>query len=313
MNRKLCLLVVGMPFLLCAAIALASQPPVVTSTSIKSQGTSTNPVPTITSLSPSGAYVDSAGFTLTINGTGFVSSSIVYWSNAALTTTYESTTQITAQVPASYLTYEGTAYVQVWNPAPGGGYSADVYFQIVALDPSISGLSPDALVSGPAATSIIVEGDNFMTGATVLWNGRPLSTTYVNEGELQAQLSAAELSKPTIAQVSVSNPRPGGVSSVLDFNVTYAAAVRILNLPANDLVWNPATQQIYASLPSSYGPQWQQHRRYRSRKRKHYWLSLRRERAGSNGNIGRWILSLCRFKWRRFRATPDPAQFLVGH
>jgi hypothetical protein len=27
-----------------------------------------------------------------------------------------------------------------------------------------------------------------------------------------------------------------------------------LNLPANDIIWNPNTQQIYASLPSSFGP-----------------------------------------------------------
>ena len=49
------------------------------------------------------------------------------------------------------------------------------------------------------------------------------------------------------------NPAPGGLSPILDFNVSYPAQVRTLNIPANDLVWDPKAQLIYASLPSSYG------------------------------------------------------------
>ena len=64
-------------------------------------GTGGNPFPILTSLSPSTAYVNSAGFTLTVNGSGFVSGAVVYWNNIALTTSYVSSTQLTAQVPAS--------------------------------------------------------------------------------------------------------------------------------------------------------------------------------------------------------------------
>jgi hypothetical protein len=53
--------------------------------------------------------------------------------------------------------------------------------------------------------------------------------------------------------LSVSNPAPGGVSPVVEFDVTYPAKVTVLDLPANDLVWDPYAQRIYASLPSSYG------------------------------------------------------------
>jgi len=54
-------------------------------------------------------------------------------------------------------------------------------------------------------------------------------------------------------QLSVSNPPPGGISSTVNFNVTYPAKVTVLDLPANDLVWDPYAQRIYASMPSSYG------------------------------------------------------------
>src|SRR5205823_3263599 len=41
-----------------------------------------NPVPSITSLSPASATAGAAAFTLTVNGTGFVSGSVVNWNGA---------------------------------------------------------------------------------------------------------------------------------------------------------------------------------------------------------------------------------------
>ena len=48
----------------------------------------TNPVPTITSLSPTGVVAGSGTFTLTVNGTGFVSGAVVNFNGAATTTTF---------------------------------------------------------------------------------------------------------------------------------------------------------------------------------------------------------------------------------
>jgi len=75
----------------------------------------------------------------------------------------------------------------------------------------------------------------------------------VNSGELQVQIPKSQLTKPEIVQVAVQNPPPGGLSPTLNFNVSYPAQVRTLNVPANDLVWDSKAQLIYASLPSSYG------------------------------------------------------------
>jgi hypothetical protein len=70
--------------------------------------------PTITSLSPSSATAGAAGFTLTVNGTNFVSgSSTVTWGGVARTTTFVSSTQLTAVIPASDIVSAGTANVGV--------------------------------------------------------------------------------------------------------------------------------------------------------------------------------------------------------
>src|SRR5690349_16203184 len=78
---------------------------------------------TTTSLSPTSATAGAAGFSLTVNGTNFISSSVVQWNGVTLTTSYVSATQLTATVPAANVASQGTATVTVVNPPPGGGTS----------------------------------------------------------------------------------------------------------------------------------------------------------------------------------------------
>ncbi len=62
----------------------------------------TNPVPLINQpLVPDAVAPGGTGFTLTLNGTGSVSGSVVNWNGSALTTTSVSGSQLKASVPAS--------------------------------------------------------------------------------------------------------------------------------------------------------------------------------------------------------------------
>ena len=85
-----------------------------------------NPVPVLTSVSPTSATVGGAAFTLTVNGSSFVTGSIVRWNGAARTTTYVSSTQLTAAIPAADLASTGAVQVAVANPIPGGGTSSAI-------------------------------------------------------------------------------------------------------------------------------------------------------------------------------------------
>ncbi len=90
-----------------------------------------NPVPVIGSISPAYASAGSSAFTLTVKGSGFISSSTVYWGTTALSTTYGSATQLTALVPASDIATANTAYaITVQTPTPGGGTSAALTFEV---------------------------------------------------------------------------------------------------------------------------------------------------------------------------------------
>src|SRR6202044_2410447 len=60
-----------------------------------------NPVPLINQpLVPDAIAPGGAGFTLTVNGTGFVSGAVVNWNHSVLATTFVKNSQLTASVPA---------------------------------------------------------------------------------------------------------------------------------------------------------------------------------------------------------------------
>src|SRR5204862_8296925 len=77
-------------------------------------------------------------FTLTVNGTGFVSGSVVNWNGSARATTFVSSSQLTATVLASDIATASTASVTVINPSPGGGTSNVVFFPITLPTSSVS-------------------------------------------------------------------------------------------------------------------------------------------------------------------------------
>jgi hypothetical protein len=189
---------------------------------------------------------------LTANGTNFVNGATIYFDyNTPLTTTFVNSTQLTGLVPASFLNQ--TSSLPVWVVNPDYSQTGTLYFAVVARTPSINFISPTSIVAGSASTLITVNGQNFMSGARVVVNNFSVPTTYVDSQTLQFTATKLQLSQARMAQISVSNPPPGGTSSAMNFNVTYPAKIVALNLPANDIVWDPFAQRIYASLPSSYG------------------------------------------------------------
>jgi hypothetical protein len=93
----------------------------------------TNPVPLVNQpLVPTAIAPGGASFTLTVNGTGFSSGSVVKWNGTALTTTFVNNSQLTATVPASNIAMASTASITVSSPPPGGGNSNVLYFAVSA-------------------------------------------------------------------------------------------------------------------------------------------------------------------------------------
>jgi FG-GAP-like repeat/Putative Ig domain len=106
---------------------------------IEPSGPRGNPVPFLNQpLVPTAVSPASAGFTLSVSGAGFMPAATVDFNRVPLTTAFVDTEHLTATVPAANVANAGTIAVTVVNPAPGGGSSNVVYFQVASPETSVS-------------------------------------------------------------------------------------------------------------------------------------------------------------------------------
>ena len=170
-------------------------------------------LPVVSSLSPGSAVAGGSGFTLTVNGTGFVSGSIVAWNGVNLTTTFVSSTRLTAAVPGSDIASVGSISVTVANP--GGIVSSGITFTVVA-SPVVTSISPNSALAGGLGFTLTLNGSGFTAGSTVDWNGSGLATTYVSASRLTATVPAGDIASAGSATVTVDN-----VGSVISNSETF--------------------------------------------------------------------------------------------
>ncbi len=139
-----------------------------------------NPVPSLTSLTPTSVAAGGASTTLSITGTGFATNSVIMV-NGASRTTIGGGTQISTLLNAADLSTGGINQVQVVNSAPGGGTSNTLTF---AVDPTITAGLPilvDYAFDGSQANNGVCGGlANCQSGAlglTLATSGPSVSQT----------------------------------------------------------------------------------------------------------------------------------------
>jgi len=113
------------------------------------------PAPTVMSISPTNAFAGDLGFTLTVNGSNLVPSSVVQWNGSNRPTVFVSSSQVTAHISAADIAMAGTAAVTVFTPAPGGGSSNTATFTITpcgAVAPQSIAIDPTGKFAYVAAT-----------------------------------------------------------------------------------------------------------------------------------------------------------------
>jgi hypothetical protein len=173
--------------------------------------------PVITSLTPNSVLASNGAFTMTVNGTNFqpgAGGSTVRWNYTALTTTYVSPTQLTAAVPANFLSY-GSASVYVIT---AGGTSPGFPFTVIPPPPVILVMSMTRVPAGFGAFTMNVYG-NYFTAAMVLnWGTTPLSGTLV--GGTTYTLAVPANLVATVGTVSLTVTTVGGTSSPVTFTIT---------------------------------------------------------------------------------------------
>lgn len=170
-----------------------------------------NPVPILTSLSPSSATAGGSSFTLLLTGSKFVTTSTITFSNLTITPQFISTNQVSAAIPASAITTAGSVTVNVINPTPGGGKSNGLTFTINPALPSISSITPSSATAGGANFQMIIMGSQFATSSTVNFSGTTLTPVFVSSSQLNVTIPASNIATAGLYPVKVVNT--GGLNS----------------------------------------------------------------------------------------------------
>jgi IPT/TIG domain/Kelch motif len=169
-----------------------------------------NPVPTVTSVTPNSVAAGASDTTVTISGSGFISSSVANLNGQALKTAFVSGTQLTAVIPAGTLAAGAINNITVTNPPPGGGISGgSVAFTVTNPSPTVTQVSPNSISSG-TATTLIVTGNNFVPTSKVTLDSQNLQTSFVSSTKLQGTVPASPAVLSGNHAVAVANPAPGG-------------------------------------------------------------------------------------------------------
>ena len=167
---------------------------------------STNPIPAISSISPAFTNAGGTVFTLTVNGSGFIASSTAYWGISALTTTYVSASQLTAQVPAADIASVGTMSITVQTPAPGGGASNAWQFEV---DSAASGTSEPTITS---TSETIAAGSTASYPVTVPSSGTNISVSCLNR---PAGATCSYSSTTNTVTIATSSTTPKGTYQII--------------------------------------------------------------------------------------------------
>ena len=165
----------------------------------------------VTGVTPVALPVGSAAM-LTVSGTGFTSSTTVQVNGTALTTTYVSSTQVTAAVAAGQFTNASVLTIAVSDKGVTSSVS-NVTLEVDNPLPAVTGLNPSSALVGSGATNVSVGGTGFVNGTVIRVNGVSRTTAYTSTTALMVTLDPMDASATGSLSVTAVNLSPGGGSS----------------------------------------------------------------------------------------------------
>lgn len=87
------------------------------------------------------------------------------------------------------------------------------------LPPQLTSISPTSVTAGSGQFTLTVNGNHFVPGASVVFNGVYFAANFVNSSQLTVLVPANAVASPASFLVSVLNP-PGSTSSVFGFTAS---------------------------------------------------------------------------------------------
>lgn len=194
--------------------------------------------PVLSALVPKLIPTGSGNTNITLNGTGFQKTASVQWNNALLlSTTYISSKQLVATVPATELQFPGVATVRaLQGTGTNQQATASLSITISNVAPTLTSMTPQHALVGGAAVTLTVVGTNFNSSSVVNWNTTALVTTLVSSTQLSAVVPSTLIAAAGTEKVTVDNLGTGGGSSLpINFSVVPPVAITTTTLPGGSI------------------------------------------------------------------------------
>lgn len=243
--------------------------------------TGLNPIPSVSSLSPSSAIVGSGPVTVTVAGANFTQSSTVMLGGTSSRSSFVSSSGLTVSIPASMLSAAGSIGVSVVTPAPGGGTSSPAIFTVqpppaagrwrdasgdVVTITVAGGAVAIAYPSGSAATGTAqgsslqvafstgcCNGSVSADGSQIAWSdGTSWYRPYLGQWADQIKELIGMSQSGSTVSVLYDNGRTafGTADSQANLNIDFGSGccTGVLSASGNQINWSNATTWTYAPL-----------------------------------------------------------------
>ena len=183
--------------------------------------TLTPPTPVIIGLTPSALVAQGPAVAVTVQAQYAASTATVYFNGSARPTSMDQAGDLIVHLSASDVANAGSDAITVVDPASGNTPSNAVALTVSALPALVlTKLAPATVPIGSGSFYVSVVGNGFTPNSTVLWNGNPLTTSYLSVTELRAQVSASQVASLGSATVQVANPANQGGTSAQQLTLT---------------------------------------------------------------------------------------------
>jgi hypothetical protein len=199
----------------------------------------------VTSISPTTVVAGSGPLTLTVNGTGFQSTTTIQAGDVAEVTSYVSATQVSATLTAEQLASGAELPVIALNGTASSGSGPAVNLSVTNPAPVIAALTPAVLPAGSGASTLAVTGSGFVPTTVIDVNGSGRATVFESATQVDVALTAADLASVGSLALTAVNGTPGGGTSA-------AAALAINNpAPGTAITLSPSNAQVGAATATN--------------------------------------------------------------
>jgi len=171
--------------------------------------------PVVSTIDPTVAAQGSVQQDIYLNGSNFLTTSVVEVAGVPVATTFISAALLRATIPAAQLTTAGISQVTVNTQNGSANAPGPLNLSVFALRPAVVASAPDSVTQNGASATVNLTGGFFVAGITsATFQGAAVSPTVMNSRQMSIPVPGGPLGTPGLYPIVLQNV---GVAAGLPF------------------------------------------------------------------------------------------------